>query len=141
MFWLIEDNGDLPEVGSIHLSLEDLPGDFLNWTGWRDSLPDKITLEMWDEMFPVQAAANGDQIVVADQSDDPTDLVMYLDHEGGDFDRVLLAPTLEEFMNVWVQLGCPGPESWELEPLFDYDEQKLSLETPTAVAWRKVIHA
>jgi hypothetical protein len=151
--WTVERRAPVPKIfrndlaGSIELTLSELPTDMVNWFGWRDAfeypeeygLPTDLTVQDYEELFPLVAAVNGDQIVVADPTNNPSDAVMYLNHEAGDFNFVILADTLEDFLNTWIPLGCPGPEWWELAPFIDTKTLKLSLNTRLSRAWLRTL--
>ncbi len=154
IFWTVsEGNAALPPAireagftGSVHLNLADLEADLLNWSGWRDCFehpedydwPGKMTLRIYEKLFPFQATANGD-VIVFESDGDEDGIVMYLDHERGDFDRVVLGASTTDFVESWFSLGCPGPESWELAPFYDYEAQALSRKTDVARAWIEVL--
>jgi cell wall assembly regulator SMI1 len=152
MHWIMKAGGRLPDVlgnglsGYVDLSLEELPEALLNWSGWRSTFetpaaydwPADLTVELYERLFPLMAATNGDQIVIA-EPDDPANEVVYLDHEGGDFNLVVLADTLEDFLNTWFSLGCPGPEWWGLAPFLDPRTTKLSLKTRRSKAWLRAM--
>jgi hypothetical protein len=152
LFWSVETHV-LPKpfendvVGGCDLSLEDLPGDLLNWSGWRAAFEDPsehglspdLTVEDYEELFPVVADVSGDQIVVADPEKNPSDAVVYLNHESSEFNFVILAPTLEQFLNTWIALGCPGPGWEQLAPFIDTRTLELSLKTRHARAWLKAL--
>jgi hypothetical protein len=152
MHWIMEAGGRLPDVlgnglsGHVDLSLDELPAAVLNWSGWRPTFenpaaydwPPELTVELYERLFPLMAGTNGDQIVIA-EPDDPENEVVYLDHEGGDFNLVVLADKLEDFLNVWFALGCPGPEWWGLAPFLDPGTTKLSLTTRRSKAWLRAM--
>jgi cell wall assembly regulator SMI1 len=154
VMWTIDSSDRLPEemqgcfAGSFDLALADLPLIIENWSGWRDSFafpeqhgqPAAWNLTIYEALFPLIAAANGDQIVLARDDDEPGE-VIYLNHEGDEFDKAILANSLDEFLNVWVPLGCPGPEYWELQTFFDFDAQRLSLDTETSRQWRNLLQS
>lgn len=148
MFWTIENGGHLPHVlgeslgGSIDLSLADLPACLLNWSGWRAAFedpaahdwPPELSVDVFERLFPLVGTGNGDQIVIA-EPEDPQNEIVYLNHEGGDFDFVVLADSLDEFLATWIALGCPGPEWYELARFLDPKTSKLSLKTRRSKAW------
>lgn len=133
-------------AGGCDLRLSQLPTDWVNWMGWRDSFadpeavgwPPEFNLEAYDAVFPLHSVMNGDQLIFADEPGEPS-LVLYLDHEGGGFDRVQLASTLQDFLDTWTALGCPGPESWELERFYDYEAQRLSVAAGAGPAWLRLL--
>jgi hypothetical protein len=155
MFWTIENRQHGPKslrsdlAGSIDLSLLELPTDLLNWSGWRAAfeypaehgLSPDLTVQDYEELFPVVVPANGDQIVVVDPERNPSDAVMYLNHEADDFNFVILSDSLEEFLNTWFQLGCIGPEWWALAPFFDEETLKISLNTRRSQTWLRTLAA
>jgi hypothetical protein len=97
-----------------------------------------MTLGIYERLFPFQAAGNGDVIVFeTDGRDDG--VAMYLDHERGEFDRVVVGASTSGFVESWIRLGCPGPESWELAPFYDYEAQTLSTKADVARAWIEVL--
>jgi len=134
--------------GRMLLSLADLPTDFLNWSGWRATFETPLehgwssewTVDAYRELFPLITAPNGDQIVVADRDEETSDLVLYLNHDGdGDFEFLILAETLEDFLRIWFQLGCPGPEWRDLVRFMDTKTDRLSLTTRRSAAWLRAL--
>ncbi|MBI4885845.1 MAG: SMI1/KNR4 family protein [Acidobacteria bacterium] len=152
--WSIEDDGRLPAEfsgglsGAIDLSLADFPVRVLNWSGWRAAFenpaahdwPVEFTVDLYERLFPLIATGNGDQIVIA-EPEDPENEVVYLNHEGGDFDIVVLSENLEDFLNTWIELGCPGPEWWELARFLGQKTLRLSLKTRRSKAWLRALAA
>jgi hypothetical protein len=118
----------------------------LNWSGWRDAFehpdaydwPVELNLEVYERLFPLMATGNGDQLVIV-EPEEPENEVVYFDHEGGDFDIVVLSENLEEFFNTWIELGCPGPEWWELARFVDQKTLRLSLKTRRSKAWLRTL--
>jgi hypothetical protein len=123
MFWTVEEGTRLPEdlgdglLGSIDLSLAGLPTDLLNWSGWRAAFEDPAAHDL------------------------PTDFTVkdYLSHDASDFNFVILADGLEQFLNTWIALGCPGPEWWDLAHFIDPDTLKLSLTTRRSKTWLRAL--
>ena len=63
--------------------------------------------------------------------------MIYLSHEGGQFDEAILANSLSQFMDIWLELGCPGPKSWLLKPFYDWGSEQLVATNAAALYWRR----
>jgi hypothetical protein len=133
--------------GRVSLDLGQLGLLLTNWSGWEASFRDPaahagqhvdLTLADYRRLFPIEEATNGDVIVLVTDGEDRGSVVL-LDHEGGDFDRAVLGRSLREFLCAWLSLGCPGPESFVLQDLYDYDEQRLAVGSPAAKLWLRAI--
>ena len=134
-------------AGSADISLPDLHILLTNWEGWEDTFRDPgghagnnldLSVADYRRLFPIVSATNGDMVVYVAEGEDKGNVVL-LDHEGGDFDRAVLGRSLRDFLCSWMVLGCPGPESWDLEPLYDFDEQRLNPDSAIARKWLKAV--
>jgi hypothetical protein len=147
LLWSV-DTPDREFMGRFDLRLADLPVAWTNWTGWRDTFanptaydwPPVMNLHVFEAAFPLLSVSNGDQLILFD--DDPGDPgeVMYLNHERGEGDRVILATSLERFLRAWIPLGCPGPDFDDLVDFYDFDAQELSLDTETSREWLRYLN-
>lgn len=133
--------------GSATLDLEQLDSLLESWSSWEASFRGAaayagnhvdLTLVDYERLFPIEVAGNGDVVVLVTKGEDRGSVVLF-DHEGGNFDRAVLGRSLREFLCAWLSLGCPGPESFTLEELYDYDEQRLGVESPRAKLWLRAI--
>lgn len=84
--------------------------------------------------FPLQQLGNGDMLVLSSEKQE----VFYLSSDD-DWVCKRLANDLISFYEVWIQLYCPGPEFWCLEPFYDYESNCLSLELETSKKWLSYI--
>jgi len=117
---------------------------WINWTGWQLCIehPENYVGDAYryrfDQLYPVISTVNGDVIAVVTSGDDHGRIV-YLDHEGGEMDEAILAEDFDSFIDTWVNLCCPGPESWLLKPFYDPDLRRLSATCNNALTWRSLI--
>ncbi len=114
-------------------------------SGWKDAFenPEDYGLDAaskyaFDELFPFLELITGDVIALVSKGEYLGD-VIYLNHEGGELVLGRLASSLEEFLNTWVSLGCPGPDFCELEDFFDSETQTLSLRKVESQEWAKIL--
>jgi hypothetical protein len=82
------------------------------------------------ETIVFQVVANGDALAV----DCRSGAVVYLDHEGGPGNGVVLAPSFSDFVNRYSAIGCSGPDWDVLEPICD--SRGIDPETRFAQQWR-----
>lgn len=137
---------ELEEVtfGHLDLDLEAIPDRWVNWTAWEDYFENPQEYEgaesayEFDDLFPVFSLPNGDMIALVTRSD-ANGQVIYLSHEGGQFDQAVLADGFSQFMDTWLELGCPGPECWLLEPFYDWQAERLVATNPSALQWKETI--
>ena len=133
--------------GEFSLSLAGLGTDLVNWEDWEDwedSFRNPEDYGMADheyeleQVFPLLHDLGGDMVILV--TDGPhRGKVIYLNHEGGDFDQAVLGPTLQELLDTWIGLGCPGPDYGAWEVFYDTEAQRLSLEGDAARQWRSLL--
>lgn len=133
--------------GSATLDLAQLDPLLESWSSWEAAFRDPaahagnrvdLTLADYAKLFPIEVAGNGDVVVLVTEGEE-RGFVVLLDHEGGDFDRAVLGRSLREFLCAWLSLGCPGPESFTLEDLYDHGEQRLTVGSTRARLWLRAI--
>lgn len=118
-----------------------------SWGGWRDSFesPDdyprgpraaELNLK-FNELFPLMETVAGNVIVLADIAN-PKSRVIYFDHEGGDFDGTVLAPSFTQFMQTWCALACPSID--DLSLFYSSSQKRLAIDTEPAIQWRKFLN-
>lgn len=141
---------DLPEElrnvlnGQFRLSLAGLRTELVNWSGWEDLFLhpedyDVAALEYaFEQVFPLLSDMGGDMVILV--TDGPhRGNVVYLNHEGESFDRAVLGPTLQEFLDTWIGLACPGPDYGAWKVFYDTEAQRLSMEGDAARQWRSLL--
>lgn len=137
---------ELEEVtfGRLDLELKALPDCWVNWTAWEDCFENPDEYEggeksyKFDDLFPFLSLPNGDVIALVSR-DDARGQVVYLSHEGGQFDEAILSDSLARFMDTWLELGCPGPESWLLKPFYDWRAEELVATNSSAQRWKEIL--
>jgi hypothetical protein len=137
---------ELAEVtfGCFDLDLKALPDCWVNWTAWEDCFenPDQYeggeSAYESDDLFPFLSLPNGDVIALVTRGD-ASGQVVYLSHEGGQFDEAILADSLARFMDTWLELGCPGPECWLLKPFYDWQTERLVATNNSALRWKEIL--
>ena len=138
---------DLPEelrnvlAGQFRLSLAGLRTELVNWSDWEDRFLhpedyDAADLDYaFEQVFPLLSDMGGDIVILV--TDGPhRGNVVYLNHEDESFDRAVLGPTLQEFLDTWIALGCPGPDYGAWKVFYDTEAQRLSKEGDRARQWR-----
>jgi hypothetical protein len=88
---------------------------------------------VWDEKLAFHPVANGD-VLALDLRFAPSPVV-YLSHDGGEEHGFVLGPSFTVFMDLWTQLGCPGPEGWVLEPFVSSPISGLQPRSPLGRQW------
>jgi cell wall assembly regulator SMI1 len=137
---------ELHEVteGHLNLDLKAIADNWCNWTEWQDYFENPEYYEgaassfEFDDLLPLFYTFNGDVIVLVTEGE-TAGQVLYLSHEGGLFDEAILADSLSQFMDVWLDLGCPGPECSLLEPFYDWPTERLLTSSPNALQWKSII--
>lgn len=96
---------------------------------------DEFNPESMKRFHSIISVPNGDSIVM-DLLSNPTK-ILYLDHESSydPNEAIQLGNGFSDFMTCFSNLGCPGPEIWELERFLDKDEHALDYMTPIAKKW------
>jgi hypothetical protein len=85
---------------------------------------------LYRETVVFQEVGNGDALAVDFRSGQ----VVYLDHEGGAGQGVVLAPSFETFVTSYSDIGCSGADWDVLAPV--YANGRLDPQTPYAQEWR-----
>lgn len=118
--------------------------DLVDWEDWEDSFRNPEDYGVADheyefeQVFPLLDDLGGDMVILV--TDGPhRGKVTYLNHEGGDFDQAVLGPTLQEFLDTWIGLGCLGPDYGTWEVFYDTEAQRLSTEGDAARQWRSLL--
>jgi hypothetical protein len=88
--------------------------------------------------LPFIQAANGDWIAF-DVSRAPANCpVCYLSHDGDvSIHNRRLGENFVEFMTHWTNVGCPGPEFWQMEPFYDKRGMRLKASGPAIDHWKR----
>ncbi|WOO41665.1 hypothetical protein [Rubellicoccus peritrichatus] len=146
--WTFKDELLVPEAmeectgGSFSYDLNNMS--LTNWSGWKDSFNnyedyglEEAPKYKFEELFPFIEIINGDVIAVVVSGDDKGSIV-YLDHEGEDLIWGCLGRTLKDFLDGWISIGCPGPESCYLAPFYDRKDDMLVTDVDN-LDWLKFI--
>ncbi len=147
--WSLPDGFRLPQHveeatwGGIDYSLDDMVDSELERREWADDvvasweIPEETVT--WENKVAFFTMANGDFLAV-DVSTPGREPVVYLSHDGNETSHCYaLGDDFEDFLTRWTGVGCPGPESWIIEP-FTHDFTKpLDPDCENAVLWRKAV--
>lgn len=117
------------------------------WAYWADAFthPDQYCVgSRWRklrlkhrQLFPIAQSMTGNMVVITDTGA-ARSRVIFCDHEGGEFDGAILASSLYEFMHIWCRLACPDID--DLRHFYDPRTERLSLASPAAREWRRVLN-
>ena len=77
-----------------------------------------------------QEVGNGDSLAVDCRSDQ----VVYLDHEGGLANGIVLGSSFAKFVSAYSSVGCAGPDSEQLRAILD--DWSINPNTSTAQQWK-----
>lgn len=141
-----EDSQDLPEElnsvcwGGIDVGLESVASAERTRQDWLEvySDPSDSYGTIFYDKFGVIEVDNGDVIAV-DLCADSAGRVVYLSHDGDLTHGMVLGRSFAEFFDNFVRLGCPGPESWALEPFTHGKSTGLDAESEVARQWLHVV--
>lgn len=94
--------------------------------------------KIWHYKFGFMNVRNGDCIAF-DMSNYPDETpIIYLSHEDGEGHGVKLGKNFEDFIDKWTQIGCIGPEDWQLIPFVRANGIDPNVEN--SILWREVIN-
>lgn len=94
---------------------------------------DETYIAAWHNALVFQTVRNGDFLALDLRK--PSCPVIYLSHEGAEFNGRVLGTDFVDFIDRWSLLGCPGAEYWQLEPFIGGDGL-LDPEGWNAQQWR-----
>lgn len=147
--WSLPEGFKLPKPveeatwGGIDLSLDDMIDPELERREWANDvvasweIPEESAT--WESKVAFLTMANGDFLAV-DVSTPGREPVVYLSHDGNENSHCYaLGDDFDDFLTRWTGVGCPGPESWIIEP-FTHDFTKpLDPDCENAVLWRQAV--
>jgi cell wall assembly regulator SMI1 len=123
-----------PTYGAISWDLSSLVRLDQERQGWADISSTRGALRTWRNKLPFHGLANGDLLAV----DLSSGIVVYLDHDEGPMHGRRLGKSFATFVELFTNLGCPGPESWELEPFLG--ARGLTAKSTAATTWVSWLH-
>lgn len=91
---------------------------------------------VWHEKLAFLEVGNGD-LLALDNAKSPAPVV-YLSHEGDDFNGVELGANFIDFIERSTLLGCVGPECWQVSSFLTATASYLDPYGPNATRWRGV---
>ena len=114
--------------------------EYENWL--RESFidPDDPYDKVWYDKLAFMTVPNSDMIafdVTAGHSDCP---VVYLSHDDGELHGCRLGTSFVDFMSRWSNLGCPGPEDWQMAPFYDWERRILMDSGEVVENWKRWIN-
>jgi cell wall assembly regulator SMI1 len=142
--WSLPEDAELPppvdEIisGHCYWNLSDLLNVNTKYrTILREQFPDRSdpAQNVWYDKFVVQEVQNGDRVVL-DLSPTSFGSVLYLSTFRGQGHGYRLGSSFIDFIDHWTQLGCPGPEIWQILPFLSSPYSGLEIEGLHAHAWR-----
>ncbi len=141
-----EDEATLPEAssevswGGLDLSLNEVISAEESRRGWvKECFPNRSDPYdiVWHDKFAFHTVRNGDCLAVGVLPDDPS--VYYLSHDDGEGHGAPLAPSLEQLLEKWSQIGFAGPEDWLLLPFMHATGPGIDEQSATAREWRAAL--
>jgi hypothetical protein len=89
---------------------------------------------------PFIAVPNGDFIAFSKTIVNGCSEVIYLSHDDGRLHGRRLAGTFVEFISRWSNIGCVGPEDWQLVPFYDFERGQISFDSPSVLKWKSLLN-
>jgi hypothetical protein len=146
--WSLHDDLGLPDelsgifAGQFTWNLKDIPEINRSKDGWvKECFPnpndpyDKI----WHHKLGLMEVGNGD-FIAFDLSQYPQNTsIVYLSHDDGQGHGYLLGNDFIDFMDKWTNIGCPGPEDWQMLPFIDSPTSGIHPECSNAALWREIL--
>jgi hypothetical protein len=124
--------------GGCEWSLADLPLLEFQRRHWVEQVfpdPENPYDRVWHEKLAFQAAPNGD-LIALDLHVATFGRVVYLSHDDGGGHGYTLGQDFTEFIDKWTQLGCPGPEDWQMLPFVESATSGIDAYGANARLWR-----
>jgi hypothetical protein len=122
-------------AGDASWDLDGVAGLIEAYRGWVAKVfPDPLDPYdlVWHDKFPFLHVMNGDIVAI-----DAQGRVVYLSHDDGEGHGALLGRDVEDFLDRWTLLGCPGPEDWQWLPFTHGAESVLEPDGEAGRAWRR----
>jgi hypothetical protein len=88
--------------------------------------------EVWHAKFPFLRVGNGDIVAIGQDG-----RVVYLSHDDGEGHGFLLGADVEDFLDRWTAIGCPGPEDACWLPFVEGWESYINPNGDAATQWRR----
>lgn len=145
--WYWWTDKDLPEPfhqifsGELSWSIDTLVetnGAYRSWVNEVFADPADSYNAVWHDKLGFLAVANGDFLAV-DLAPDVAGRVVYLSHDDGEGHGYVLANSLEDLVDRWVPLACPGAEDWQWLPFVPWDEGPIDPTCPLARDWIELL--
>ena len=123
---------DLSRFGELHWSLDSLKRLRSDDEDAQDDIDmyGETGAQLLRHTVIFQQVANGDALAVDWRSGE----VVYLDHEGGLANGIVLGASFAKFVSAYSAVGCAGPDSEQLRAILD--EWSINPRTPMAESWR-----
>jgi len=121
-------------------SFEDLGNLKEEYDGWVESCftdPSDDYNKVWYNKTPIIRVATGDLIAFDTSVIGNEFPVVFLSHDGSAFHGKRLGHNFIDFITRWSNVGCFGPEDWQLGPFHNDDENILELEGDKVNNWKK----
>lgn len=115
---------------------------YKNYLGWIETCFPNIENtydKVWHHKIPFLEVGNGDMLafeIIDDKNEYP---VVFLSHEGSDFNGSRLGENFIEFITNWSNVGCIGTDDWTLEIFYDKDANKLMSDSLLINEWKKAV--
>ncbi len=127
--------------GGLDWSLDNLCEHHRGYLSWvQECFPNAADPydRVWHHKLGFASVPNGDVLAV---DLDPRRLgaIVYLSHDDGEGHGYVLASSLEDLLDRWVPLACPGPEHWQWLPFVPYGTGPIDPASVNGVAWRELM--
>ena len=127
--------------GGLDWSLHGLVEQHRDYQEWVDecfSDPEEPYDAIWHDTLGFAHAPNGDCIAV-DLTPGRVGEVVYLSHDDGEGHGYVLAQSLDDLLDRWVPLACPGPEDWQWLSFVPFDFGPIDPAGENGLAWRQLL--
>lgn len=120
--------------------LEEVYKDYVGWITdcWTD--PSDDYGGVYYDKVPFISVPNGDLIAFSKTIVNGCSEVIYLSHDDGRLHGQRLARTFVEFISRWSNIGCVGPEDWQIVPFYDFERRYISFDSPSVLKWKSLLN-
>ncbi len=115
---------DIDDVGRMHET-------YREWVAKVFPDPTDAYHRIWHDRFPFLHVPNDDLVAISVDGS-----VVYLSHDDGEGHGYRLGTSVEDFLDRWTSLGCPGPEDWQWLPFTTGRESLLDPRGASAARWK-----
>lgn len=95
---------------------------------------------IWKNKLAFLPVMNGDCIAFDMSQGMENCPIVYLSHENGSNHGRRLADNFVEFITRWSNIGCPGPEDWQMEPFLEGTQGGLLASGEVVEQWKHLLN-